>query len=93
MEPELPGADLVARGIADLATGRLTREALLVLVGRPRLEALGVLIPPEPAGEAAPEMLLYELLTREHGDGAHSAYNALIRRLVSYERALELASG
>lgn len=35
----------------------------------------------------SPEMRLYEVLSIEHGDGAHSQYNALIRRLVSFERA------
>jgi hypothetical protein len=30
--------------------------------------------------------------SRENGDAAHSAYNALIRRLVSFERAAACAS-
>jgi hypothetical protein len=29
------------------------------------------------------------LLGREHGNEAHSRYNALLRELVSFERALE----
>jgi hypothetical protein len=36
---------------------------------------------------AAPEQRLYRLLSEAHGDAAHARYNALIRRLVSYERA------
>jgi hypothetical protein len=39
-----------------------------------------------------PEHRLYELLAREEPDAAHSRYNALIRRLVSFERALECES-
>jgi hypothetical protein len=34
----------------------------------------------------SPEHKLYLLLARAKGDAAHSAYNALIRRLVSFER-------
>jgi hypothetical protein len=34
------------------------------------------------------EHRLYELLSRTDSDSAHSRYNALIRRLVSFERAL-----
>jgi hypothetical protein len=39
----------------------------------------------------SPEHALYEALQREDSDSAHSRYNALIRRLVSFERALECA--
>jgi hypothetical protein len=35
---------------------------------------------------------LYHLLVHDAADTAHSRYNALIRRLVSFERALECAS-
>jgi hypothetical protein len=86
----LPGDDLVQQGLADLARGAETVPALLVAVGAPRLRALGLPLPAElPAG---PEHRLYALLAREDEDSAHSRYNALIRRLVSYERAAECAS-
>ena len=39
-----------------------------------------------------PEDRLYEKLASSHGDGAHSQYNALIRLLVSFERAAECVS-
>jgi hypothetical protein len=80
----LPGADLVAAGIADLADGRETVAALVVAIGAPRLALLGLAIPATPS---QPEHRLYALLARENGDGAHARYNALIRRLVSFERA------
>jgi len=80
----LPGSDLIAQGVQDLAAGRETAEALLVSIGAPRLRAAGVPVA-EPI--ASPEHRLYALLARERGNGAHSAYNALIRRLVSFERA------
>jgi hypothetical protein len=39
-----------------------------------------------------PEHRLYELLSTSDPDAAHSRYNALIRRLVSFERAVECAA-
>jgi hypothetical protein len=80
----LPGANLIQRGVADLGAGRESLEALVVSVGAPRLRSIGIeLSTPIPS----PEHKLYLLLAREKGDAAHSAYNALIRRLVSFERA------
>ena len=64
-------------------------EALLVSIGAPRLRALGIELP---TAIASPEHRLYEALAREGGDAAHSHYNALIRRLVSFERAAACAS-
>ena len=81
----LPGADLIAAGIADLHAGIESVPALLVAIGRPRLIALGLTIPAAPDQA---EHRLYEQLAREDPDAAHSRYNALIRRLVSFERAL-----
>ncbi|HEU4430337.1 MAG TPA: hypothetical protein VFT98_16370 [Myxococcota bacterium] len=86
----LPGGDLVASGLADLERGARTRNALLVAIGAPRLRALGVAVP-NPA-IARPELALYELLTETEGTAAHSRYNALVRRLVSFEHALACAS-
>jgi hypothetical protein len=84
--PTLPGEELVTRGIADLQHGRRTIEALLVSIGTHRLRALGLPVA-DPIPD--PERSLYDLLSEESGDGAHSRYNALVRRLVSYERAAE----
>ena len=83
----LPGEELIRRGIDDLGRGVESVEALLVSIGAPRLRRLGFVVP-EPL--ATPEHRLYELLRSEHGDAAHSRYNALIRRLVSFERAAGL---
>ena len=79
----LPGGDLVEQGLDDLSEGRETVEALLVAIGAPRLCRLGFDVPTL----ESPEHRLYELLTRDHPDDAHARYNALIRRLVSFERA------
>jgi len=83
----LTGADLIERGLVDLANGLESIEALLVSIGAPRLGHLGVPVPN--TTPANPERRLYDLLAREDADAAHARYNALIRRLVSYERALE----
>jgi hypothetical protein len=89
MHAALPGGDLIDEGVTDLREGRETIAALLVAVGSPRLRRLGIELPdtlPE-----FPEHLLYDLLAKDGPDSAHSRYNALIRRLVSFERAAECA--
>jgi len=89
-KPALPGQELIQRGIPDLAAGQHSVEALLVAIGAPRLRALGLPVPP--LAISHPEHRLYELLARSDADSAHSRYNALIRRLVSFERAGECGS-
>jgi hypothetical protein len=83
---QLPGEELVTKGISDLAARIESPESLLVSIGAPRLRRLGLTVT-EPF--ASPEHRLYELLRSEYGDAAHSRYNALVRRLVSFERAAE----
>lgn len=82
----LPGQEIVLKGLADLSAGVESVESLLVQIGRPRLESLGV---PLPAGIRNPDAdrALYKKLSETHGNGAHSQFNSLIRRLVSFERA------
>ena len=82
-----PGGDLIRQGLEDSAQGRESEAALLVLIGAPRLRRLGFDIPEAEA--RPPEHKLYELLARSDSDSAHSRYNALIRRLVSFERTVE----
>jgi hypothetical protein len=80
----LPAEELITAGLRDLERGVESAEALLVSIGAPRLAATGLSVPaPLPNPEAA----LYRLLSEQHGDAAHSRYNALIRQLVSFERA------
>ena len=85
---DLPGTDLIAAGLEDLERGVISVPALLVSIGAPRLEALGVRLP---SRLPDPERRLYEYLRQVDPDAAHSRYNALIRRLVSFERALACA--
>jgi hypothetical protein len=81
----LPGADVVEEGLADLAAGVESTAALLASIGAPRLKQLGMTVP---SVESNPEHRLYRRLADEDADAAHARYNALIRRLVSFERAL-----
>jgi hypothetical protein len=85
----LPGGDLVTRGLEDLAASRETVEALLASVAAARLQAQGVAVP-HPIQD--PEHRLYLLLAADDSDSAHARYNALLRRLQSFESALECVS-
>ncbi|MHB8691964.1 MAG: hypothetical protein ACYDHH_12030 [Solirubrobacteraceae bacterium] len=82
----LPGHDLVADGLEDLAAGRETAAAMLVSMAASRLRAVGIDVPTSTVG--VPSHRLYALLEQE-GPGAHSRYNALVGRLVSFARAAE----
>jgi hypothetical protein len=85
---DFPGGELIAVGLEDMARGRETVPSLLVSIGAPRLNRMGINVPnPLPS----PEVRLYEWLSRQNSDAAHSRYNGLIRRLVSFERAVECA--
>jgi hypothetical protein len=94
----LPGEELIRQGLDDLAAGRESEAALLVLIGQPRLRELGIVVRDPPAVWAAPprdqlpEHRLYERLARVDPDAAHSRYNALLRTLVSFELAAACVS-
>lgn len=81
-----PGGDLVAKGLADLEHAEVTVESLLVSIAAPRLRSGGLSVA-TPLGDA--EHRLYQRLALEDPDAAHSRYNALLRRLTSFESALE----
>jgi len=82
----LPGADLVERGVADLRRRNASVEALLVSIGASRLSSLGYDVT---GAFDDPEKRLYARLATDGENAAHSRYNALVRRLVSFERAAE----
>jgi hypothetical protein len=88
----LPGADLIRQGLSDLAAGVESVPSLLVLVGAPRLRELGIEVVDPFIRDEFVEHRLYDLLAVSDPDGAHSRYNALIRRLVSFERAASCVS-
>lgn len=83
---DLPGGELVAAGLRDAAAGVISAPALLVAIGAPRLRRLGY---NAPLDVTDPERQLYDLLARDDVRAAHGRYNALVRRLVAFERAAE----
>ena len=82
----LPANDLITTGIRDLKERRETIAALLVSIGAPKLRSLGLNIPAQLPEN--PEHRLYDLLAEDNSDSAHSRFNSLIRKLVSFERAI-----
>ena len=76
---------MIQEGINDLSMGRETIPALLAAIGAPKLRSIGITLPDFDI--RYPEHRLYDLLATDGSDSAHSRYNALIRRLVSFERA------
>lgn len=84
----LPGEEFAQAGLEDWGRGEETIAALLMQIASPALERAGLSLPPMPPAELDTEIRLYRLLQPVHGDAAHSQYNALLRRLVSFERAL-----
>lgn len=82
-----PGGDLVQEGLADLARGIESIPALLVSIGAHRLRRIGLPVPE--TAFPSPEHRLYEKLAETDPDSAHSRYNALVRRLVSFENTAE----
>jgi hypothetical protein len=78
----------VATGLDDLRAGVESVAALVVSIGSPRLRMLGFDV-----GNTLPdpEHRLYLRLADDDPDAAHGRYNALIRRLVSFERAAACA--
>ena len=84
----LPGAELIHQGLADLAAGSVTTESLLVSIAAPGLRELGFDVGPAIMNA---ELELFHLMSLRHGSAAHSRYNALVRRVVSFRRAAQCA--
>lgn len=83
---DLPGAEIVAAGLADLRACRVTAESLALQAMPGRLHALGI----EVGGEISDaEIALYEHLRASGHSDAYGYYNSLRRRLDSFCCALE----
>jgi hypothetical protein len=88
---DLPGAELVNEGLADLAMGRDSVNALAVAMASTRLRAAGIdVLEGHFEGPAAHR--LYEQLAREDPRNAYGRYNAIVRRMVSFAQAAEHAA-
>ncbi len=86
----LPGAEIVLPGLADLQAGRASVNASAVQAAAPRLRRAGLDAPSAGDGPPAAHML-YRQLADELGNGAHSRYNAILARVASFAGAAELA--
>lgn len=85
----LPGADLVLRGLDDLAHDRATPEAALIQVAPTRLRSLGMPVPELPAAEGDAELQLYDRLGEGHGGrDPYVLYCAWLDQLDSFLSAL-----
>jgi hypothetical protein len=80
----VPGEEIVRQGLADLQAAIESDASLLVSIGAPRLRRLGFEVT---SPFARPEHRLYARIAQAGSDAAHARYNALLRRLVSFERA------
>ena len=85
----IPGEELVTVGLEAIERGEWSIEALLVAIGAPRLRELGIRVPDAGRLPRHPELALYLAVGRRHPGDAHARYNALVRRLVSFEQELE----
>ncbi len=88
---DLPGAELVLPGLRDAVDDKETVERLLVQIGAPRLRRAGLHVPP--TQDPAPELRLHRLLEAIDPRDVHARFNALIRRLVSFEDAIDARLG
>lgn len=85
---QFPGGEIIAEGLADVAVGRVTPAACAVWIAEPRLRRAGLLASSLATPIIDPELTLYRLLSRASEDG-YSRYNAILRRLVRFEHALD----
>jgi hypothetical protein len=85
---ELPAAEMIRGGLADLTGRRESVASYLVQIGSLNMRRCGVEVPVSDEDALEADHRLYALLSREHGNDAHRRYNALLRELVSFERAL-----
>jgi hypothetical protein len=86
---DLPGGEAVLRGLADCRAGVETVESLLIAIAAPKLRRLGLAVPGSADAVVDAEIRLYEKLGREGVPDPYSRYNALLRELSSFGRALE----
>lgn len=85
---DLPGAELILPGIADLARGEShTVGALLIAIASTRLANAGLEFPTDCLA-SEPELTLYAQL-EDIRDDAYPYYNALLDSLNSFCNALE----
>ena len=81
---DLPGAELVLPGLTDLDRGEPSLNAHLASLAAANLTRLGFRVP---SPLHRPEDGAYAILAGLGEDSAHGRYNALVRRVTSFEHA------
>ena len=90
----LPGGDILERGLRDIGAGIESIESLLVRIAAPRLKRYGVEYPSVPLTENINlEHALYGLLCIAYRRHAYSRYNSLLKIIVSLENSLASTRG
>ncbi len=85
----LPGAELIDKGLRDVASEVESVEGLLVAIAATRLRREGVPVPA--IAWPDPELRCYRRLEEEYGEMAHARYCALLQQLRSFADACPLA--
>lgn len=84
---DLPGAQLIRTGFADLQSGKHSAEGLLLASATSRLRHLGIPIPESARDIEDPEHALYSALNERFsgpGEDTYYRYNAWRRELDSF---------
>lgn len=86
INPNLPGSEIVVKGMSDLGRNLVTIESLALLICRPEMLRIGIYFPDMSSISRPRELELYTLIENESGRDSHTRYNAILRRLVSFIR-------
>ncbi len=82
-----PGHEFIEQGLLDISQAKSTIYSALLFSAKSRLENLGIVL--NGVSPIDPSMELYQSLYLQYGDAAHSKFNALNRRLISFMRSVE----
>ena len=81
----LPGSERMLEGLQDWRSGQTTISSCLIAIAFGKFRKAGLGKGEPPFSES--ELVLYDLLRKQVGN-AYGRYNSLLRKLVSFGRAL-----
>ena len=87
MISNLPGYEIVEKGLEDIRHGQLTEYSYLLYSAQTRFNDIGIKIEGEMPADSS--VKAFQILESKLGNGAHSAFNALNRQLLSFIKATE----
>lgn len=90
---DLPGAELMQKGVEDVQAGTESAESCLLALAAPALRELGVALPtlPSPGGDA--EELLRCQLQDEGREEAFLTYHLLLQSIVKFAKTSKVPEG